>query len=328
VLIEWRPRSRRGQVDWYQDRYDLGAPSFSVLDKDGHDVTADFVPGAPFEGDAYPFRGRASRRYPQGRPLLPLSLRHAARAPRHLFSPWRRIETVDGTLDAGAVNGMTRHVAFQASFPTTFLMGGSLQSGVSDVEDEKGQPIARHRVLDPAVIHEVAASEPGVTPSVQVVRNETDLLMLQDYAERIGASLGPSWGLSPADLQRTAADARSGVALAISGEARRRMQASLAPTYRPHDERLIGVAAAMLTRAGVVDLPDTGWRVTYRLSPLSPSERSQRQAEGEALYRLGAITLAELRAHVTGEPIAVARAAVEALAAPPAPAASPAPPRS
>jgi len=53
--------------------------------------------------------------------------------------------------------------------------------------------------------------------------------------------------------------------------------------------------------------------VAYALSPLSPQERSQRQAEAQALYQLGAITLAELRAQILGETPAQAQAALAAV---------------
>lgn len=319
MLREWRPRVRtRGRVselDWFVDVWDLRdryAPAFRVEDAHGNDVTGDYVEGGARVGDAYPWRYSPSPRFPLGRPFIPISLRHAARSPRRLFSPFARVETVDGTLDAGALAGEKKHVAFQASFPMTLLVGGRLVAGVTEQTDAKGQPIARAPLLDPAVIHEVEATEPGQQASVQVVRNETDLLMLQEYGEREQAGLATPWGLTPADLQRTAADARSGVALAITGEGRRRMQASRAPVYRSEDERLIGIAAALLRARGIAPaLPDRGWVVTHRLSPLSPQERAQRQSEAESLYDRGLITRAEFRSMVMGEPLPVATRALE-----------------
>jgi hypothetical protein len=319
LLREWRPRvnarGRSGDVDWFVDVWDLrdrDRPVFRIEDARGNDVTGDYVEGGAREGDAYPWRYAPSPRFSRGRPFIPISLRHSRSSPRRLFAPFFRVETVDGTLDAGALGGQKKHVAFQASFPLTLLVGGRLVSGVTEQTDSKGQPIARAPTLDPAAIHEVEPTEPGQQASVQVVRNETDLLMLQEYGEREQAGLATPWGLTPADLQRTAADARSGVALAISGEGRRRMQAARAPVYRPEDERLLGIAAALLRSRGIApQLPDRGWVVTHRLSPLSPQERAQRQAEAESLYDRGLITRAEFRSMVMGEPLAVAARALD-----------------
>jgi hypothetical protein len=317
LLREWRPRTVAGVLQWCADEYDVrdvDRPVFRIVDADGADVTALTI-GGDYTGDAYPWRYSPTPRYPLGRPFVPYSLRHADLAPRRLFSAWGRVETVDATLEAGAIDTMISHVCSQASFPTTYAVGCRLAAEQITLSD--GRVVARAPVLDPAAIHELEATgEAGVQPRIDVIRNETDPLVLMDVSERIVARCATAWGLGPSDVQRTSADARSGIALAVSSEGRRRMQASRAPVYRPHDERLIGKMAALLNRAavgGIVTRPESGWQVAYALSPLSPQERSQRQAEAQALYQLGAITLAELRAQILGETPAQAQAALAAV---------------
>lgn len=325
VLAEWRPRhvTRPGgkpELMWLADLYDISdpaAPAFRIIDEDGVDRTRlvmSDVPDGGFVGTAYRWRYAPSPSYPDGRPFIPYSLRHAEAAPRALFSPWRRIETVDATMEACSVRTMASHVCGQNSFPFTWTNGEII---TEQVTDPSGKVIARAPVLDPAAIHQVRTSEPGQSPTVNAVRNETDPLMLLDVAERLVASCASAWGLGPSDVQRTAADSRSGIALAVSSEGRRRMQASRAPIYRPADERLVGMLAALLNRAGVsgvTDRPESGWQVSYTLSPLSPQERSQRQAEAQALYAAGAISLAEMRSMITGETTTQASAALTAIA--------------
>lgn len=325
VLAEWRPRmvARDGKPaawEWLADLYDLrdvDAPAFRIVDETGADMTRlvmDDVPDGGFVGAGYRWRYEPSPSYPLGRPFIPYSLRHAQAAPRSLFSPWGRVETVDATLEACSVDTMTSHVCGQNSFPFTWTNGDLI---TEQIVDPNGRVIAKAPTLDPAAIHKIAVSEPGQSPTVACVRNETDPLMLMDVSERLVARCASAWGLGPADVQRTAADARSGIALAVSSEGRRRMQASRAPVYRPHDEKLLGMLAALLNRAevaGITDRPETGWQVSYTLSPLSPQERSQRQAEAQALYTAGAISLAEMRAMITGETVTQASAALAAIA--------------
>lgn len=325
VLAEWRPRlvTRPGRAaawEWCADVYDLRdpeRPSYQIVDETGADLTTTILDGVPdggFVGPAYRWRYRPSATYPDGRPFIPYSLRHAEAAPRALFSPWRRVETVDATMEACSVDTMTSHVCGQNSFPFTWTNGDIV---TEQIVDASGRVIAKAPTLDPAAIHKIAVSEPGQSPTVACVRNETDPLMLMDVSERLVARCASAWGLGPADVQRTAADARSGIALAVSSEGRRRMQASRAPIYRPADERLIGMLAALLNRAavgGITDRPESGWQVSYTLSPLSPQERSQRQAEAQALYAAGAISLAEMRAMITGETTTQASAALVAIA--------------
>ena len=322
VLAEWRPRlvtrpGRTADWEWCADVYDLRdpeRPSYQIVDETGADLTTTILDGVPeggFVGPAYRWRYGPSPSYPAGRPFIPYSLRHAQAAPRSLFSPWGRVETVDATMEACSLDTMTSHVCAQASFPLTYVSGGEIVT--ETVVDASGRPITRSPTLDPAAIQRVSSTEPGQQGRIEVVRNETDPLMLMDVSERLVARCASAWGLGPADVQRTAADARSGIALAVSSEGRRRMQASRAPIYRPADERLIGMLAALLNRAGVggiTDRPESGWQVSYTLSPLSPQERSQRQAEAEALFAKGAISRAEMRAMITGETTTQASAAL------------------
>jgi hypothetical protein len=311
VLREWRVRMVGGDPYWMADEFsvlDRDRPHYRIIDADGIDRTKEVL-GDIFDGEAYPYR------YGTGRPFIPLSLRHASRAPMRLFSPWARVETVDGTLEAGLDASMMGHVKTQASFPTTVIFGANPRATVQKY-DAKGQPIAQEVILDPSAWQFMEATDPAQQPSATVLRNETDVLALQELAERQAAGLSTMWGLGPSDIQRTAADARSGIALQVSETGRRRMQAARAPVYQRADEVLIGRACAMLNRAavgGITDRPESGWTVRYTLSPLSPQERSQRQSEAEAMLDRRLITPAEARAMITGEDLITASRTLAAI---------------
>lgn len=305
-LREARARVLGGRAIWTVDEYDVMGeiPTWRVLDTDGADRTVEAL-GQSYSGDAYPYR------YRDGRPFVPYSLRHAQAAQADVFAPWVRRETVNGTLESVVYQTLIAHIATQASFPLTFAINARIAGNI--VHDGDGKPIASAPVLDPAAIHTLEQIDGTGQPSIAVVRNETDPRILQDLAMRVHETLATSWGLGAADLQRTAADSRSGLALAVSSAGRRRMQSERAPIYRDADERLLGKIAAQLNARGVggiTDRPEWGYRVSYGITPLSESERAQIQSEVQFELANGLISRAEARARIHGEDIATAARAV------------------
>ena len=133
---------------------------------------------------------------------------------------------------------------------------------------------------------------------------------MQDVYERRLAMLAQSWGLSPADLVRSSADPRSGVALSLSRAGTREVQRRRAPVYRPHDQRLAAMTAAAMNRLDGGSRPEGGYRVEYALLPLSTGEQAQLTTETLALLDRGLILPAEARARILGENVDTARAAL------------------
>ena len=137
---------------------------------------------------------------------------------------------------------------------------------------------------------------------------------MQDVYERRLAMLAQSWGLNPSDLVRASADARSGVALSLSRAGVREVQQRRAPVYRPHDERLAAMTAAVMNRLDGGTRPEGGYRVAYGLLPLSVGEQKQIKEDALDLLERGLLSPAEARARVLGESIEAARLGIARIA--------------
>ncbi len=317
LLRHWRLRQLGTRTVWCADEYDIrrvDAPVFRVVEPRGRepiDVSAEVLGSAAADLTGYPWR-RAD-----GRPYIPYTLRHADGHATDLFAPFRRSEAVDGTLELGALDTLIGHAAFHAAWPDR--VGVNLvPMGHREVTDEAGNPVARQIVADPTAWQLFETVE-GAQGQALLLQSATDVVRLHDLRSAIAGDLATSWGLSPSDLERTGSDARSGVALSISRAGQRNQQARRAPVYQPADERLLGQLAAQLNRAGVAgrdDRPEAGYHVQYVLAPLSAQEQRVRVDEAVAMYDRGLMSRAEARAHVTGEPLEAARAAVDAIQAP------------
>ena len=81
-----------------------------------------------------------------------------------------------------------------------------------------------------------------------------------------------SSGISPAELQRTSGDPRSGYALAVSRQGQREAQRKYAPVFRLADEELLRKTAILANRFLGASLPEQGYRVSYQSLPMSPQE--------------------------------------------------------
>lgn len=327
LLRHWRLRGLEGRTVWAADQYDLrdpAAPAFAVLVREGgagtpgrggprwRDVTEEALPG---EGVAAAARAWPWRRS-DGAAFIPYSLRHVHGHALTLFAPFARSEAVDGTLELGALDTLIGHAAFHAAWPDRVGINVT-PMGVVEQRDENGNPVARQVTADPTA-WQLFETLDGVQGQVQLLQSATDVRALHGLRASIAGDLATSWGLSPADLERTGSDARSGVALSISHAGQRRQQARRAPVYQPHDERLVGMLAALLNRdnaAGRSDRPESGYHVQYVLAPLSAQEQRVRIDEATAMYDRGLLSAAEARVHVTGEPLDQARRAVAELAA-------------
>lgn len=296
VLRERQLRQLNGELAWVELEWSVLDPAAPVYREIGPD-------GAELDrkgGDAYPWRWPATADGKAGRPYIPFSMRHAQRAPRHLFNPWHRRETVVGTLNGGVLATLTDHAAIRACWPQRWGVGIQPAGGVEQ-NGEVDQVVA-----DPTT---VILFEQSSDKQAMVGQWETaaDVGQLQDLYERRMAMLALAWGLSPSDLVRTGADPRSGASLAIQEAAIRRTQNRAAPRYRDHDERMLAMIAAEWNRLNPDDpLPVFGWRVAYRLLPLSDAEQTAARTEALELLDRGLITRAEARARVVGESVAEA----------------------
>ena len=88
---------------------------------------------------------------------------------------------------------------------------------------------------------------------------------------------------------------RSGSAIALTNEGKRRMQARATPSFRPGDERLASVTATVIRSLGGPQLAEDGYRVIYGSTPLSIDEQDARRRH--AIEALNAHLMTRLEAY-------------------------------
>jgi hypothetical protein len=305
-IREWCYRKVAGEWQWVQEVWNVEdelAPYFVVLTADGDDITGQVegvVEGWP---DVY--------RWEDGRPWLPWSITHSVADPPSLFSPWHRIEAVDGTMVAARNSALIDHSQAHAAWPQR-CVANMQPAGMQTQEATNGQPVSVV-VSDPTSIIAWQPIEDGIQPMQWQWSTAAPIGEMQDVYERRLSMLAQSWGLSPSDLVRQSDDPRSGVALSLSRAGVREVQMRRAPVYRPHDERLAAMTAAAMNRLDGGTRPENGYRVAYALLPLSVGEQAQIERETLALLDRGLLSPAEARARILGESLQNASVALTAM---------------
>lgn len=326
-LMQFREPINGSRLHWVHTVYDCSDaanPRLRHLLADGKktDVTgAVYVDqdGRPQTDPPYRWR-----HVDTGRGLIPIAVYHAQAAPLDLFSPGHRGETLNLTLELAVLAAAQDSGAIHASHPQRWTVDVEpVHRTAAGVAGEETQRIES----DSTSVMQFASLADGRQPQVGQWTTAAPTAELSALIEaRIGQA-AIRWGLSPGDIQRNAADPRSGLALVVSEAAKRRIQAARAPIYRPQDLAIVGKIAALLNAdAGAPIYSETGWEISYTPIPLTPQERQQLAASATAALDAGLLSRAEARAMLTGEPLAAAQAAL-ATFAPPAPSpASPPPP--
>lgn len=304
-IREWCYRQVDGKSwQWVQEVWnveDESAPYFAVLSMDGDELTGRIEGAVDGWPDVY--------RFADGRPFLPWSLTHSVAEPPALFSPWHRIEAVDGTMVAARNSALIDHSQTHAAWPQR-CVANMQPAGMQTQEGSDGSPVSVV-VSDPTSIIQWQAVEEGVQPMQWQWSTAAPIGEMQDVYERRLSMLAQSWGLSPSDLVRQSDDPRSGVALSLSRAGVREVQMRRAPVYRPHDERLAAMTAAAMNRIDGGSRPESGYRVAYALLPLSVGEQAQIERETLALLDRGLLSPAEARARILGESVQTAAAALQ-----------------
>jgi hypothetical protein len=130
--------------------------------------------------------------------------------------------------------------------------------------------------------------------------------------------LAVEFDVSPADVSRRHADARSGYAIEITRDGQRHAQRRYLPGFRRADRFLLAVTAAVAKAHGVAGaeaLPTSGYDVHYPGLPLSLEERRVRYEEHAAQAALGLSSVVQLYAQVHGVTEAEARVRLDQIAA-------------
>lgn len=268
-------------------------------------------------GPAYPYR-RAD-----GRPVLPYVLYHDGPPRVGLHDPSHREALFAGSLDVAVLYWMATHAYRDASWPQRCVAGLRPIGGESST-DSNGNTVIRH-TLDPSMLAMFEAL-PDATQQMQWqwgpgADAEMMFRVLDDLAARIAVEAG---GVTPTDLHRAAPN-RSGAAISLTNEGKRKMQAKATPSFRPGDERLAAVTATIIrSLGGPASLAEDGYRIIYGSTPLSIDEQDARRRHAIEAMDAGLMTRLEAYRYIhpeMSEPDAVA-----ALASMRPPTPTPAPP--
>lgn len=302
AIIEYRMRrlppaveGGKRELGWTADYYDVADPESPIyrvhaVDENGK-LGADLSPfylGGDFSGDAYPFR-RSS-----GRPFLPWQLYHASGGGQHLFSPYDGQELVEASLDLSVLHQMVVHTFRDASWPQRYVV--NLQpAGVSVVETVDG---ARAEVVtDPASLiqfESIPDSDGQGQPMIGQFSAGGDPGKMEETLANMAGRVASDAGVPPSDIQRLGGTARSGAAISLTNDGKRKAQRRYAGVFRGSDERLVGICAALYNRAtGAVEgrrYVEGGYRVLYHELPLSPDERRARREDVIAMLEAGLIS--------------------------------------
>ena len=268
LVRHYSPRVVDGSTCWTADEWDLrdpAAPAYRLLHVDGQALRLLDEQA----GDAYPYRDD------EAQPVLPYVLYQDGVPRWGLHDPFHRTELFAGGLDVAVFYWLLTHAFRDSSWPQRYAVGATLAGGESRAG---AQPLAAH-VMDPAVlaIFETLPDFDG-QPSIGQFQPGANVESMSATLEDIAARLAVESGVSPTDLQRAAPN-RSGLSIALTNEGKRRMQARFSSSFRPADERLARVTAAILNSSGdgAPGLPTSGYRVSYAHIPLSASEQDARR---------------------------------------------------
>lgn len=259
-----------GDCYWTVDVWDISGekPTFhtyQLTDPSGNsleavdDVTKLYSPNA---AGAYPWVW-------EGRPYIPGVLYHARRGLSRLFDPFYGIELFRGGLFLAV--GMTewRHILRDCSWP---------QRNAVDLEPAGGVKTSPHTPNTASVATDAASilvwrSKGDKAGTLFQFQPGGDPVSFGNALQNYAAGLCQAYGISAADVQRVAADPRSGYAIALSREGIRKEIARYGPSFAVADRELLGVVAKVANTWLGGAFPVSGWTVTYRGLPKSADER-------------------------------------------------------
>jgi len=261
----------------------LDAPEYRVFALNeagdlGRDVTAEVL-GAEFSGEAYPYRRKPRDGEQIGRPVLPYVLYHASGKRDRLFDPFADHEIVDGTLDLAVLHQMLMHVFKDASWPQRYAVNLEVQgAGVIETADGRRAEV----VTDPATVLMLATprDEEGLPqPMVGQWQAGGDVDKMESTISNIGARMATDAGIPPSDVQRLGGTARSGAAISLTNEGKRKAQRKYGAIFSDYDERLVALCAVLHNSAHGTAFVEGGYTVVYQQMPLSPEELKARREE-------------------------------------------------
>lgn len=290
MVRELQARQADGALMWVWEEVDIrdpAAPTHKILSADRQtDLTERFL--GPQGG--YQWRWTQGER--RGEPYLPYVLYHAAKMSQ-LWDPRRSSEVVSATLTCGVLFTFWVHAVKSVSWVQRCTLGMAPRGAKTHAKgDTAGDRSKREHMrtvaLDPSAIFQwdydpgPAGEDGPIQPMQWQWAPSVDVADLYGAIAQYVAQVSGFFGVGASDIQRTAADPRSGVSLAITSEAKRSHQQLVVPQLTDGDLQVIAISAAMWNRdhPGIPPVAEAGYAIEYPPVALSEAEqlrRTQRQ---------------------------------------------------
>ncbi len=285
--------NKEGKTEWVWDIFDirdLNNPRFGMYKAGadgsiGIDVSEDYMGHPAHVGlDSYPYIDS------QGRPFLPITMYHAEKTGL-LWNTYDQSQLCYGFLQSAVYFTFFGHAMKNASWPQRYAIGVTI-NGLTALEQDT---TARRAGIatDPSSILMFQPTE-DTQPQIGQFQPGADVHSLLESIAKYEYRVATTSGISPAELQRTSGDPRSGYALAVSRQGQREAQRKYAPVFRMADEELLTKTAILSNRFLNTSLPETGYRIAYKSLPLSPDET--RAAREDIVQKLSAGLISPIQA--------------------------------
>jgi hypothetical protein len=238
-------------------------------------------------------------------PVLPYVLYHAQRT-GHLWNSYVGAELFEGALRVGVMLTDWMHLVLDASWPQRVALNAAVP-GASANRGDPSEPVSIP--MDRAAVLMLSDARPNQSASIATWEAAGDPATLLGSIQSYAGDLASDFDVSPADLQRSHTDARSGYAIFVTREGQRSAQRRFEPQFRRGDLDLVAKVAAMWG-----GLPTRGWSIDYPGLPLSIEERQVQAAEYVTRAEQGIASPVQLLAKLDQIPEDEARARLEAIA--------------
>lgn len=322
TLIEWlRPRVITVGADAYEvwtiEVYDIrdpanprhyvtlagGGPGTMAI---GEDLSGALLgtaanPSGNWNGEAYPFVGDTG-------PFIPFGW-WSSQASGKLWQVTAGRGAYHGALQTGLLQTYAMQAARDSAGTTVVLVDIEAPAGSLSASGAPGQE--RSIALKPGSMMFLRSAEDGKgQPMIQSIGPGMNLEKLAAFAADYEARLMSRMGLSPSDITRATGN-QSAQALLVTDSGRRRYSSRIRPLLRASDLQFVEIIASLARMAGI-DVPASGYTITYYDIPDSPEEERARRESEQADLDRGLISRVDLWR--TRHPGATAQDAVQALA--------------
>ena len=275
VILRWeRRRKVKGKWETTTDEWDISnpeEPTFKVLltgllgsegDYDSKDDITDVFFKTPMSGKAYPWRWTLGER--KGEPYIPAWIYHAHLSP-DLWTPYRHIELVDGTLVAGVMWTFFIHCFFDASWPQRWGINVKVNGLIPNSDGSSGV------VTDPSVFMIMEKILKDQDAKVGQFKAGADPEMLNRSIDNFTLQLESS--IVAVDITSTGGDPLEQIA-----KARKIVIANYDTICREGDAAILEICAAIANNWKKTAYPESDYGLLYRddidsvLAPRSAGE--------------------------------------------------------